>query len=95
MPSTEPFIFDAADEAGTVALGAALAECLPARAVVALATRRCESRGAHWRTDHPVPLPEWRVRQVAQLMPTGEMAVGSFAVEGLHEAVVGQAAAAV
>jgi L-aspartate oxidase len=68
---------------------------LIARAVVALATRRCESRGAHWRTDHPVPLPEWRVRQVAQLMPTGEMAVGSFAVEGLHEAVVGRAAAAV
>ena len=36
MPSTEPFIFDAADEAGTVAVGAALAECLPPRAVVAL-----------------------------------------------------------
>ncbi len=68
---------------------------LIARAVVALAARRCESRGAHWRTDYPVPLPEWRVRQVAQLMPTGEMAVGTLAVEGLHEAVVGQAAAAV
>ena len=36
MPSTEPFIFEAADEAGTVALGTALAECLPPRAVVAL-----------------------------------------------------------
>jgi tRNA threonylcarbamoyladenosine biosynthesis protein TsaE len=36
MPSTEQFIFDAADEAGTVVLGAALAECLPPRAVVAL-----------------------------------------------------------
>jgi L-aspartate oxidase len=50
---------------------------LIARAVVALAGRRCESRGAHWRTDYPVPLPEWRVRQVAQLMPTGELAVGT------------------
>jgi len=68
---------------------------LIARAVVELAARRCESRGAHWRTDYPVPHPEWRVRQVAQLMPTGEMAVGTFEVEGLHEAVVGQAAAAV
>jgi tRNA threonylcarbamoyladenosine biosynthesis protein TsaE len=36
MPSIEPLIFDALDEAGTVALGAALAECLPPRAVVAL-----------------------------------------------------------
>ncbi|MGD0809771.1 MAG: L-aspartate oxidase [Acidimicrobiales bacterium] len=69
---------------------------LVARAVVALAARRCESRGAHWRTDYPVPLPEWRARQVAQLMPTGELAVGAFAVEGgLHEAGVGHAAAAV
>jgi L-aspartate oxidase len=68
---------------------------LVARAVVGLAARRTESRGAHWRTDYPVPRPEWRVRQVAQLTPTGEMAMGVFAVEGLHEAVVGQAAAAV
>jgi L-aspartate oxidase len=68
---------------------------LIARAVVGLAARRTESRGAHWRTDYPVPRPEWRVRQVAQLAPTGEMAIGTFAVEGLHEAVVGQAAAAV
>jgi aspartate oxidase len=68
---------------------------LIARAVVGLAGRRTESRGAHWRTDYPVPRPEWRVRQVAQLTPTGEMAMGTFAVEGLHEAVVGQAAAAV
>jgi L-aspartate oxidase len=68
---------------------------LIARAVVALAARRSESRGAHWRTDYPVPLPEWRVRQVAQLMPTGEMALGTLAVEGLHEVGVGRAAAAV
>jgi L-aspartate oxidase len=68
---------------------------LIARAVVGLAARRTESRGAHWRTDYPVPRPEWRVRQVAQLTATGEMAVGTFAVEGLHEPAVGQAAAAV
>jgi L-aspartate oxidase len=68
---------------------------LIARAVVGLAARRTESRGAHWRTDYPVPRPEWRVRQVAQLTPTGEMTVGTFAVEGLHDAVVGHAAAAV
>jgi L-aspartate oxidase len=68
---------------------------LIARAVVGLAARRTESRGAHWRTDYPVPRPEWRVRQVLQLTPSGEMAIGTFAVEGLHEGVVSQAAAAV
>jgi L-aspartate oxidase len=68
---------------------------LVARAVVGLAARRTESRGAHWRTDYPVPRPEWRVRQAAQLTATGEMAVGTFAVEGLYEPAVGQAAAAV
>ncbi|HKD35875.1 MAG TPA: tRNA (adenosine(37)-N6)-threonylcarbamoyltransferase complex ATPase subunit type 1 TsaE [Pirellulales bacterium] len=36
MPSTEPLVFDAVDEAATAALGRALAECLPPRAVVAL-----------------------------------------------------------
>lgn len=64
------------------------------RAVVALAARRCESRGAHWRTDYPLPHPEWRVRQVAQLLPTGEMALGTLEVESLHETVAGHATAA-
>jgi L-aspartate oxidase len=68
---------------------------LIARAVVGLAARRTESRGAHWRTDYPVPRPGWRLRQVAQLTASGEMATGTFAVEGSQEAVVGQAAAAV
>ncbi len=36
MPSIEPFIFDADDEAATVALGCSLAECLPPMAVIAL-----------------------------------------------------------
>ena len=76
--------------------GAELANMLlVARAVAGLAARRCESRGAHWRTDYPVPHPEWRVRQVAQLLPTGEIAVGTLEVEGLHEAVADHAAAAV
>ncbi len=51
-----------------------------AGAVVALAARRCESRGAQWRTDYPAPHAEWQVRQVAQLMPGGEMAVGNLPV---------------
>ncbi len=53
-----------------------------ARAVVALARRRRESRGAHLRTDYPAQHPEWRVRQVAQLLPSGELGVGSLEVGG-------------
>jgi L-aspartate oxidase len=52
------------------------------RAVVALARRRCESRGAHWRTDYPAQHPEWRVRQVAQLLPSGELGIGNLDVAG-------------
>jgi L-aspartate oxidase len=52
------------------------------QAVVALARRRCESRGAHWRTDYPARHPEWRVRQVAQLLPSGELGVGNLEVAG-------------
>jgi L-aspartate oxidase len=51
-----------------------------ASAVVALARRRQESRGAHWRTDFPAPDPAWRLRQVVQLLPGGEMAVGALEV---------------
>ena len=36
MPSTEPFVFNATDEAATAAFGRALAERLPPRTVVAL-----------------------------------------------------------
>ncbi len=50
-----------------------------ARATVALALRRCESRGAHWRTDHPGTSERWRTRQVLALS-AGGMAVGELAV---------------
>jgi hypothetical protein len=54
------------------------------RAVVALARRRCESRGAHWRTDYPAQHPEWRVRQVAQLLSSGELGIGNLEVAGQY-----------
>ncbi|HXW78198.1 MAG TPA: FAD-dependent oxidoreductase [Acidimicrobiales bacterium] len=57
------------------------------RAVVALARRRCESRGAHWRTDYPAQHPEWRVRQVAQLLPSGELGIGNLEVVGQNAEV--------
>ncbi|HTT89528.1 MAG TPA: FAD-binding protein [Acidimicrobiales bacterium] len=50
-----------------------------ARVVAALAARRPESRGAHWRTDHPTPRSSWQVRQVVQQLG-GELAVGDLAV---------------
>jgi len=53
---------------------------LVARAVVALAARRRESRGAHWRTDYPATEPVWRLRQVARLLPAGDLGVGELPV---------------
>ncbi|HTW07144.1 MAG TPA: FAD-binding protein [Acidimicrobiales bacterium] len=53
---------------------------LLARAVVALADRRRESRGAHWRTDYPATDPQWRTRQVVQLLPGGDLVVGDLVV---------------
>jgi L-aspartate oxidase len=58
---------------------------LAARVVAALAARRCESRGAHWRTDFPDPDPRWRVRQVAQLLSDGEIGVGHLAVNDMSD----------
>jgi len=53
---------------------------LIASAVVALAARRTESRGAQWRTDYPAADPAWLKRQVVCLLPGGEMAVGNIDV---------------
>ncbi len=53
---------------------------LVARVVAALAARRTESRGAHWRTDCPTSDPSWQLRQVAQLTPDGQIGVGHLAV---------------
>lgn len=53
---------------------------LVAQAVAALAARRCESRGAHWRTDHPHTEPKWQCRQVLQLDAGCGAAVGDLRV---------------
>ena len=53
---------------------------LAARVVTALAARRRESRGAHWRTDYPDTDPTWQVRQVAQVLADGEMGTGELSV---------------
>jgi L-aspartate oxidase len=65
------------------------------RAVAALASARHESRGAHWRADYPDPRPEWRLRQVAQLAPSGELRAGQLAAEGAPGALARTSAAAV
>lgn len=49
---------------------------LVARALVALAARRCESRGAHWRRDYPATNPDWRLRQVVGTLDGEQLAVG-------------------
>jgi L-aspartate oxidase len=38
-----------------------------------LAGRRAESRGAHWRADHPQPDPAWQVRQAVWRQPDGTL----------------------
>jgi L-aspartate oxidase len=53
---------------------------LAAGVVVALASRRRESRGAHWRTDYPDSGLPWQVRQVAQLLADGELGLGLLGV---------------
>jgi L-aspartate oxidase len=49
-------------------------------AVTELAARREESRGAHWRTDHPAPVAVWRVRQTLVRTAGGEVEAGLLAV---------------
>lgn len=56
------------------------------RAVVELALRREESRGGHWRSDHPAPVEAWRVRQTLARTPDGGLDAGLLAVPAAEEA---------
>ena len=82
-PRDDPAAREASGELGSM--------LLVARAVAAAAVRREESRGAHWRTDYPEQRPEWRLRQVLQLLPDGELAVGELPVGRRHPAPAGPA----
>jgi L-aspartate oxidase len=50
------------------------------RAVATLALRREESRGGHWRSDHPAPVEAWRVRQTLARTAWGDLEAGLLAV---------------
>jgi L-aspartate oxidase len=47
--------------------------------LIELAGRRRESRGAHWRVDHPQPDPDWQVRQAVRRQPDGTLTGASLA----------------
>ena len=56
------------------------------RAVAELAARREESRGGHWRSDHPAPVEAWRVRQTLWRTASGDLEAGLLAVPAAVEA---------
>ena len=56
-----------------------------ATALVELAARREESRGAHWREDFPDPSEAWRVRQTIARAPDGALVTGAVPVPSLAE----------
>jgi L-aspartate oxidase len=61
-------------------------------AVAELAMRREESRGGHWRSDHPEPVEAWRIRQTLVRTEAGELETGVVAVaqgEAVEVAEVG------
>jgi L-aspartate oxidase len=43
------------------------------RAVASAALRRAESRGAHYRADHPDPDPAWQCHQLVRMTDGGEL----------------------
>jgi L-aspartate oxidase len=55
------------------------------RAVAELALRREESRGGHWRSDHPAPVEAWRVRQTLTRSAEGGLEAGLLAVPAAAE----------
>jgi aspartate oxidase len=69
------------DRVGVVRSGEGLAA-----AMAELAIRREESRGGHWRSDHPVPVEAWRVRQTFTRSPDGGLDTGLLAVPTAEEA---------
>jgi L-aspartate oxidase len=69
-----PEVFEAAN---LLQLGPGVAE---------LAARREESRGGHWRSDHPAPVEAWRVRQTLARTATGGLEAGLLAVPAAAEA---------
>jgi L-aspartate oxidase len=56
------------------------------RVVAELAARREESRGGHWRSDHPAPAEAWRVRQTVTRTAGGDLDVGLLPVAEAAEA---------
>jgi L-aspartate oxidase len=57
------------------------------RAVAELALRREESRGGHWRSDHPAPVEAWRVRQTLTRTDGGQLEAGLLAIPEIAEVV--------
>jgi L-aspartate oxidase len=60
------------------------------RAVAELALRREESRGGHWRSDHPEPVEAWRIRQTLARTEAGELRTGAIGVAGAEAVEVAE-----
>jgi L-aspartate oxidase len=56
-----------------------------ALALTELASRRAESRGAHWRAENPEPDPAWQIRQVLWRQPDGTLGTASVPLAGPGE----------
>jgi len=78
MGELERFTVDLGDPGPEVFEAANLVQL--GRAVAELAARREESRGGHWRSDHPAPVDAWRVRQTLARTADGGLEAGLLAV---------------